>query len=420
MGVLALAYSPDGRVLAVDGRDGKLMLYDPEIGKQTHSFTLKASSFPQTGCVTWSPDGKSLGVSRECDFFIVDSTTGKVLFQNESHCEIQELAFSPDGKKLVVGTINPAGQIWDLATKKCVHKLEGQTTGCCVAFSPDGKRVATGSGEIILWNAETGKEEFRLGGEADDLFLRLAFTPDGRTLVAGSQEGTVSEWDLGTQAQMQKLDGKMDILRSIALSADGKKIAASFAYNAIRLWDRKSGKMLFSNRPDHLASIEALAFSPDGRKLVTGSDLQTIHIWETPSGRHSRALQTKTSADKAVYSFDQKYLATSWRWNPNIQIWDAATGNHLRELDTKESGIKGIAFIANGKEIVALSSPVKQTSATLTRWQVENGELLQRDNMRVTIPERGLFFRLTKNGWWLETATSWKFGAFTRVKSWVN
>lgn len=303
--LMALAYSPDGKTLAVDTSGEDILLFDPETGKQIRSLNVEGISIAQSGCITFSPDGKTIAVARETDFVLVDVETSKVAFRHKSRSEIQELAFSADGKKLVVGTINPGAQIWDLATKKPLHDLDAQKIGFTVAFSPDGKWVATGAAEIILWNAETGKEEFRLSGDdPGELFMKLVFTPDGKSLIAGSQECSVYEWDLKTRTQTQKLDGKLNVLRSIAVSRDASKIAAAFSNNAIRLWDRKSGKMLFADKPAHTDEVEMVAFSPDGQNLLTGSGYQTIHFWESPSGRHLRTLESQNSASLSAFTLD--------------------------------------------------------------------------------------------------------------------
>ncbi len=377
---IAIAYSPDGKTLAVDTMDRGVVFFDSATGKQTHSFTVEGPiGVNMGGSLAWSPDGESLAVARQGNVLVVDSRKGNEVFRYESNAGIQDLKFSADGKKLLAGTLLPATKIWDLATKKCLHKLDAQEAGFSATLSPDGRRAATGvRGEVVVWNAETGKEECRLIGEPSVVFLKAAFTPDGRSLIAGDEKGLIYEWDLRTRTQTQRFrDEKMHILRTIALSSDGKKIAASFAYNSIRLWDRKTGKMLFSDKPEHTSAVEAVAFSTDGKTLVTGSGNQTIHLWESPSGRHLKALESQNSASMAAFSPNKRLLATAWKWGPRLQIWDAESGTHLRELNAGGMRTRGIAFIKDGKELVALTTPRKSGSARLTRWAVESGKQLQ-------------------------------------------
>jgi WD40 repeat protein len=123
-------------------------------------------------------------------------------------------AFSPDARMLAVTTVSDTAPghvlLWDALAKKEKAVLKGFSAAVfSVAFSPDGKILASGSGfldpkaprdvsgEITLWDANSGKELQRLRAHRDAV-MSLAFSPDGKTLASGSSDCTAKIWKLTT------------------------------------------------------------------------------------------------------------------------------------------------------------------------------------------------------------------------------
>src|SRR5262249_6685045 len=110
------------------------------------------------------------------------------------------VAFSPDGRRLVTGGPEQTVQIWDLRNGREPMALRGHRGDVhTVAFSPDdeGRWVASGGEDstVKLWNSRTGKLAHSFRGHTG-LISSLAFSPDGRRLYSGSRDKTVKVWDL--------------------------------------------------------------------------------------------------------------------------------------------------------------------------------------------------------------------------------
>jgi WD40 repeat protein len=200
--VLALSFSPDGKLLATGGgepsRSGELKIFNVADGKldraiaDAHSDTIFGVSF--------SPDGKELA-SCAADRFVkvFDSAKGTLLRSFEGHTHhVLGVAWRADGKVIASCGADNVVKVWDFLTGD--QKLTTQPLGkevTSIQFIGDSPRTIVTSGDktVRLFNTDNGGNERNYPG-GEDFMYSLAITVDGKIAVAGGQDSVLKVWNV--------------------------------------------------------------------------------------------------------------------------------------------------------------------------------------------------------------------------------
>src|SRR5919202_1832355 len=289
--VFAVAFSPDGKLLATGGSDGVVRCWEVTSGREL--LTCKGHS-NVVASVAFSPDGKTLASgSDDRTIKLWDCHSGECLQTWQGHSNwVRSVVFSPDGQTLASGSNDRTVKLWDCRSGECLQTWQGHTDWVnSVAFSPDGQTLASGSDDrtVKLWDCRRGECLQTCQGHSD-LVRSVAFSPDGQTLASGSNDRTVKLWDCRSGECLQTWQGHTDWVDSVTFSPDGQTLASGSDDRTIKLWDCRSGECL-QTWQGHTDLVRSVAFSPDGKTLASGSDDQTVKLWDAASGREVRTLR---------------------------------------------------------------------------------------------------------------------------------
>lgn len=225
--------SPNGKRLITFEEDNsptpyKAVLWDAESGALLKVLTPDGGGNFATSAA-FSPDGKMLAVSYDGFVYLRNAVNGELLykladgnlkgFPTRSHnAMVYVLLFTPDGKKLITGSVDKLAKIWNTESGSLEHILAGHKSRIDMgAISDNGKMLATIDYDkgIKFWDIETGKLFQQLKASSYP-YIESSFSPDRRYFFSPTEKGAaVWEIETGTEVWSEKTD-------RAALSPGGK------------------------------------------------------------------------------------------------------------------------------------------------------------------------------------------------------
>ncbi|KAF8534806.1 putative WD-repeat protein [Trichophaea hybrida] len=386
----AVAFSPDGQLLASASSDRTVRLWDPSTGASRG--TLEGHSHRVTA-VAFSPDGQLLAsASSDRTVRLWDPSTGASRGTLEGHSDyVTAVAFSPVGQLLASASVDKTVRLWDPSTGASRGTLEGhlaQVTAVAfspdgalrgtfntrpyfmsaVAFSPDGQRLTCASADrtVRLWDPSTGASRGTLEGHSDHV-NEVAFSPDGQLLASASSDRTVRLWDLSTGASRGTLEGHSHWVTAVAFSPDGQLLASASADRTVRLWDLSTGAS-HGTREGHSDYVTAVAFSPDGQLLASASSDRTVRLWDPSTGASRGTLEGHSYYVTAVAFSPDGQLLASTSSDRTVRLWDPSTGTSRGTLEGHSDWVTAVAFSPDGQLLASAS-----VDKTVRLWDPSTG-----------------------------------------------
>jgi WD40 repeat protein len=339
----AIAYSPDGRSIALGDLSGIVRIWDTREGKQVRRLEIDVAC-RAINAVSFSPDGRTLAVSGARAKYhttqwpgcitVFDLATGDSVLKQPLPCTPRSCVFSADNRLLAIADEDNRFWLWDLSRNRAGLVLENRGHLFHPAFSPDGRFVTTTTSAdsgaenewiLHLWELATGREALRLG---------------------------IDDW-------------KVCLLSNGLLAAGSDK--------TIRLWSLATGKPVAHFR-GHRVPTTCLAFSPDGKRLATGLADATTLIWDVESASRQVAMLTQPlKSNDMSHLYEQlghadaspAYTAV-WAFVTQSDKSVAFLKNHLRPAnDEKLKRLPGLIADLDSSEFAARNVAAKELEKLL-------------------------------------------------------
>jgi WD40 repeat protein len=411
---MALAYSPNGRILAAGGGDDPVRLWDADTGKEIRTlketwvtalaFTPRGSVIATAGAfktirlwevatgkeynkldghatgikaMVLSPDGSMLASGGEDGAIILwELLTGKIITQFKGHLdEITALAFSPDNTRLASASGDRTVRLWDCDNAKFIRTLDAGCAPLAVVFGADGQVLATAGDDhlIRVWDTEAGKVIHTLKGHADSV-VSLVGMKNGK-LISGGRDKSIRIWDVAAGKPTSVIARELGDSDALALTKDGKMLASAGVNNAIRLFETASGKEVRPG-PGHAAGISSIALSADGKLLASASAPGVIHLWNTATGqdiRHWSCPPTPPGSDVVLAFSPDSQTVVSANGSDAIRFWQAQSGEEKMQLPGNAGDpALSVLYAPDGTKLI-----LGRRQGTVELWDLADKKVVQ-------------------------------------------
>jgi hypothetical protein len=303
---------------------------------------------PVISSVAYSPDGKTLAVSGYYEVLLHHADGSGIIDRLVGGFpRIESISFSPDGKLLATSGGAPAQfgevQVWELSTNSLLHSFKLSNDSLYgISFSPDSQLIAFGCADksVRIFSVIEGKELVKFDNHSDWVF-GTTFTVDGKRILTGSRDKAMK---LISVANGQFIDdinkllegvlciarhptkdqiaygGELGTPRIYKIAENQGRTAANNDVNLIREFERQPG------------SVHAIAYSPDGDLLAVGGVGGEVRLYYTKNGKRAATL---TGHDGAVFSLTfqpgSKQICTGG-FDGKVRLFDSGSGDLIKEF----------------------------------------------------------------------------------------
>jgi WD40 repeat protein len=363
LGVADVAFHPKDPAVIASACGNQVHVWNPATGKATKTLINIGKSDKPLKAIAFSPDGKSLAVGGDDGILrVVEYDTGKETYVSPSrNARIEKVGYSPNGKMIAVGDGNMQLAVYapGQPNKLAMTVLGADLGGVYgVAFTADSSAVFTcgqdGKARLIAGpkpdgttagNTATKLREFvghagAIGG--------LALSPDGTSLVTGGADKTLRVWEATSGKQLRSFQGHLEGVTAVAVRGDGRQIASASEDGAIRVWD-------LNPQDEHRAIVDAtdslwaVAFSPDGKRVAAAGSDRTIRVYDPETGKLEASLTgAKSPITSLVFLADSNRLVAAGG-DQAVVVWNVAKKQALKELSGHQSAILSLAVSDSGR-----------------------------------------------------------------------
>lgn len=332
--------------------------------------------------LAFSPDGRLLAVgsanyAASAPAYAVevwDLATGRLRWSGVQAEALRKVAFSPDGSRIGSAAFDGTARLWDTATGAIVAEQKFGYWVYGLDFSAGGGWWATGAldGGVVVANATSGVTVMAF--KNDLMVVDLALAPDG-PWVAVTTSGSYGPMrvivrDIRTfeERVLAKVDG-VGYANVLAFSPDTGWLAAPLGYvGEIVIW--RTGTWGEITRLNNAAGVSRLIVSPDGRRLAAlglGANTKSqVVIWETSGWQQVAQIQLDDVVWDIAFSPDGRWLVAGLGQgveHPALneaQLWDASAGMLAARMP-HAGQVLAVAFSTDGSRIATGSHDAVKT-----------------------------------------------------------
>ena len=385
--------SPDASHLAIlthadDGKSAAVSVWDVNAREQVSEWKVEFRAYD---VAAFSPTEPLFAIPAKDGIHLWNWQTGESLgrmigarhplkscyyYDSGSSCTSQPrdrtTVFSPDGRYLIIASMRPDIELWDIETRRLEGHFEGHLGNWVedVAISPDGRYIASferRSTSVYVWNVASRQLHWK-AQSGIGIISDVVFSPDSQHLYVATETGglrrsapgpwqgwddQVRVWNVKSGQQIDTFGSEFRALEELTLSPNGK-IALLHYWDAVVIWDIEKKRPL-NVWTDFLRDrfYDVVKLSPNGKTVVSTSRY-FIKIWDVASQQMKRIVSAEgmTFEGLAISSDGQKLAVGRAPW---VEVRNLQTGNIETQFPQYIGGLEEIVFSASGRWIATLN-----------------------------------------------------------------
>lgn len=357
----ALAFSPDGKWLAVGGTGKNLHIVDVAALRLHRTILAHPDA---VWSVAWSADSRQLFSGGRADpvLRVWDAATGAELESFLGHrggITAIRTFDSGDGLMTAGGSWDPSLRVWSVAGRKLLRSMTGHTDLVdAMDVTKNGRWAVTGSrdGTLRLWDVQRGQEIWThrvemQGGHGG--YLSVAFSPDGRLFAAGLEDGGLVVRETMTRRRYLPAKERGGETRALAFSPDGRWFAFADSSRRISLGHARTGQIAAVYH-GHRGEVFVIDFSPDGQRLASAGADAVVCLWRVPPWQEERKELSESERQSALDRLSSEHPSTA-RHAMNDLICDTGPASEAIAARFRRESLSEASSL--GSTIARLASP---------------------------------------------------------------
>lgn len=220
--------------------------------------------------------------------------------------------------------------------------------------------------KLIFWHMPDGQVVKSL--TTDNVVRTLAMSLDGKMLASAGEDAAIQLWDVPAAKPGVKLSGSSDWILCLAFSNDGQRLASGGYDGTVRLWEMPTGKKILDisatpppppNSPAPPTNvILSLAFSPDAKFLAIGGSDAQIHLFNTGDGKLARSISGHTGSITGLAFHPSGTVLASCSKDRTVRLWNPANGQALtpKPLEGHTAWVQDLVFVAQGTRLASIGA----------------------------------------------------------------
>jgi hypothetical protein len=324
-GIRSIAFVPGKREFYTSGYNNQVLKWSLDGSNKTLQVIYSGSDVIEVLAV--SPDASWLACgSSNSSIRMIPLKGSNVQYTLAGHkATVKSLVFSFDGKYLYSAALDGKVLKWDMTTRTSTDITTGEMKITSIDISSNGKNIAglNPEGNVILWNPDSGSDNFRLPTELKEIKV-VRFKPDDNTLAIGDINGNIELWDIDSRKLISRVKAHTAQVNDIRFNPVLKQMATASNDKTLKIYNNLAD---LTEPPITLNEDEkwvmVIQFSPDGQLIVSGTYGEEMNLVSRPAHVGLLASDVCTLVKRNLQVEEWKiYVATDIPWQKTCEEKD--------------------------------------------------------------------------------------------------